>query len=124
MTTIEAVRALLAADAAVIALVGTKLFANLAPQGTVAPYVVLRVISDVPENTLNGTSTGRLSAIRLQIDSYAKTYLAAAAVAETVDAVVSALAGADLAAQRLTGRDLFDDAAQLHCLSADFGVFR
>ncbi len=123
-TTTEAIRATLVADSAVVALVGSKIFGNKAPQGTVGPFVVIRVISDVPENTLNGTSAGRLSDIRLQIDSYAATYLAAHAVADAVDVVVSALASPDLGAQRINARDLYDDTAQLHCASQDFAVFR
>ncbi len=123
-TTIEAIRDLLVVDSTLDTLVDGKIYASHAPQGTVAPFVVMRVISDVPENTLTGTSVGRLSGTRLQIDSYAKRYLDAHAVADAVDAVVSALDGPRLAAQRIDGRDGFDDADQLHNASADFAVWR
>ncbi len=123
-TTIEAVRAVLELDATVVALVGSRIYPSVAPQGAVAPFVVARIISDVPENTLAGTSVGRLSGIRLQLDSYGRTYIEAHAVGDAIDAVVSALASPDLSAMRVGERDLYDDVAQLHCASGDYGVWR
>ncbi len=124
MTTGEAIRAVLAADATLTALVGTKIFPNLAPQGTVPPFVVYQQISGVPQNRLTGGSVGRLTEFRMQLDSYARTYLEAHSVADAVDAVMSALESPDLAAAPGAARDLYDDVAMLHRVSADFSVWR
>ncbi|MCC2632182.1 MAG: hypothetical protein K0S48_68 [Ramlibacter sp.] len=67
--------ALLKAAPAVTAIVGTdpvKVFRHgAAPQGTVAPYVVWSVISDVPENNLSDLPpTDRVT---VQVDCYHTT---------------------------------------------------
>ncbi len=123
-TTIQAVRDRLLLNADLVTLVGTRVHANKAPQDTAAPYVVMQVISDVPENTLSGSSVGRLSIVRLQVDVYGATYLTAAAVAELTDLVISGLVSSDLAAQLISSRDFYDDGSQLHRVSQDFTVAR
>ncbi len=122
-TAVEAVRAVLVADPAVAGLVVARIFANKLPQGTLFPAIVLRVVSGVDETALTGTVASRLSSKRIQIDCYAKQYLDAAAVAEAVNAVVSALQSPDLAAVRIGERDLWDDTAGLHNASQDFSVW-
>lgn len=122
VSTIQAVREVLVADSSIVTLVGQKLFPNAAPQGTAAPFVVLQVVSDVPENTLENTDS--LSNSRVQIDCYAERYLDAQAVAAAVDAVMKALSSPDLSAWREVSRDLYEDETQLHRVSADFSVWR
>ncbi len=124
MTTGEAIRAVLVADAAVAALVSTRVFPSLIPQGSTMPAIVFAVVSDVPENALTGDSTTRLVNARVQIDCYSKTYLEAHAVSAAVDVVLSALSSPDLSAWREISRDLYDDEAQLHRVSMDFAVIR
>lgn len=67
--------ALLKAAPAVTAIVGvnpTKVFRHgVAPQGTVAPYVVWTVISDVPENSLSELPS--MDSVTVQVDSYSLT---------------------------------------------------
>jgi hypothetical protein len=87
----EAIRTELVADTAVTTLVGQQIYPNLAPQGTVPPYVVYTVISNVPSNTFTGAASDRLNEIRMQVDCYAKKYLDAQAIAEAVDNVISNL---------------------------------
>ncbi len=125
MTTLgEAVRAKLVADPTVASLVVARVFPNLMPQGGAQPAIVYQVVSEVPENALTGDSTTRLVTARLQVDCYAKTYLEAHAVADAVDAVLSALSSPDLSAWREVSRDLYDNEAQLHRVSTDFTVQR
>ncbi len=123
-TAMEAVRAVLVADAPVAALVGSKIYANRAPQNAIAPFIVCRVISDVPESSLDADSDSTLGNVRLQVDSYAATYLGAKAVGVAVNAVLRALISPSLSCWRVGGRDLWDDVAQLHNDSADFSVWR
>ena len=118
----------LRADAAVTAIVGSgalaKLHVNFAPPGEAAPYVVMRVISGVPENSLTTDVSTRLTSTRVQVDAYAKLYGAARDLGDAVDRVISALASPDLAAQKVGDRDLYDNAAKLQCVSQDFEVYR
>lgn len=123
MTAGEAVVALLAADSAVVAIVGARMYPNVAPQGAAAPFLVYQVISDVPENSLADTSP-RLSNIRLQVDCYSTRYLQAHALAEAVEAKLVAASTPDFSAWRDTTRDLFDAEAQMHRVSTDFAVWR
>lgn len=127
MTVGEAIRAALVADATVAGLVGGRIYPALMPQGTVengsGPAIVYTVASDVPQNALTGDSTTRMVNARVQIDAYSKTYLEAHLVAAAVDAVVSALATPALSAWREVSRDLYDNEAQLHRVSADFSVW-
>ncbi len=124
MTTGEAIRAVLVADAAVAALVGADVFPALMPQGTQPPAIVYSVISSVPENSLTGTASTRLSQFRVQVDCYAKTYLEAHAVAEAVDSVLDAQSSPNLSIWRESSRDDYDNEAELHRVSMDFGVWR
>ncbi len=125
-TTVEAIRTVLAANTAVAALVSGRIFPSLMTQGATMPVIVLSVVSDVPENALTGDSSSRLVSVRLQVDAYAKTYLEAHAVADAVDAVLSALANPapGLSAWRESSRDEYDNEAQLHRAGADYFVQR
>jgi hypothetical protein len=120
----EAIRTELVADTAVTTLVGQQIYPNLAPQGTVPPYVVYTVISNVPSNTFTGAASDRLNEIRMQVDCYAKKYLDAQAIAEAVDNVISNLSRPDLCGQRENSRDLYDNEAQFHRVQIDFFIQR
>jgi len=120
----EVIRSALANDAAVVALVGTKIFPNVAPQGTLAPWIVYIEVSAVPENSFTSAVATQLVNSRLQVDCYAKQYLEAHAIGDAVNAVLSALATADVAIWRTLSRDLYDNDAQLHRVSTEFSAFR
>lgn len=123
MTTfVEMVRAELLASQAVRDLVSERVFPILAPQGAVPPFVVLAVPSETPANSFTSTPADVLRQARVQVDSYAQTHLAAHALADAVDAVVGDLSRPDLSAVRESSRDLYDDEAQLHRVSADYAV--
>lgn len=124
MTTIEAVRAELAADAAVTALVGERIYPQVAPQGAAPPYVVMTVVSDVPSNTFDGSPATRLVQSRIQVDCYARMYREARAVADAVDGVLGALSRPDLIAQREMTQESYENDAELHRVSMDFLVWR
>lgn len=121
MTTIETIRAELAANGTLTGLVGTRIYPQVLAQEATVPAIVLSVVSEVPQNTLTGT-TERLRMSRVQVDCYATTYLGAHQVADAADAVLSALMRHDLSAQRENFQDIYDDAAQLHRVSSDYLV--
>jgi len=125
-TFVEQVRARLVGDNTILELLGvtnTRIYPQVAPQGTTAPYAVLTVVSDVPENSFTSEVDELLRNARLQVDCYAATYLGAHQVARAVDVVVAGLSGSDLSAVRESSRDLYDDEAQLHRVSMDFSVW-
>jgi hypothetical protein len=80
--------ALLSADAGVLALVSTRVYPVVAPQGTTLPYVVYQRISSGREYALDGYCG--LENSRMQVDVYADTEKEAWAVA---DAVTTAMRG-------------------------------
>jgi hypothetical protein len=123
---IEKVRAKLVANATVTALVGTdpgsRIYPQVAPQATAPPYLVLTVVSDVPETSMDGEDEETLCFARLQVDAYGKSYLSADTLAKAVRKVIAGLKAPDLSATRLGRRDLHDDETQLERVSQDFSV--
>jgi hypothetical protein len=124
MTTLEAIRAELVDDATLTGLVADRIYPQVAEQGTAFPAVVLTIITDTPENSLDGSPLTRLVAARVQVDCYAKTYVSAHAVADAVDAIVAALSAPTLAGWRVAKRDIYEDETQLHRVVLEFVVHR
>ncbi len=119
----EAIYAELVADAGVTSLVAKRIFPGQVPEGSAMPAVCYSVISDLPQDSLEG-GIDRLKNARLQVDCYAKTYLEAHAVAASVAAVIAALSRPDLSCVEEIARDLYDNTAELHRVSTDFGIWR
>lgn len=124
MNTIEALRAELLANAAVVAKVQQRVYPMRAEHNCSQPYIVMRLISDVPEQSLDGTPQTRLVNARVQIDCYGERYDEVHALAVEVDKTIGGLARADLSAVRLSLSDEFDDADKLVGVSMDFSVWR
>lgn len=122
MTTLETIRARLAADATVEELVEDRIYPQVLPQGSTMPAIALTVIDEMPINALTGDPATRLKRARVQVDCYAETYLKAHDVAMAVDNVISALSDPDLSAYRESSEDLYDDETQLYRVSSDFLV--
>lgn len=82
---------LLVADAAVAALVGTRIYRHgTAPQGVVAPYITWFVVSGIPENELSDLP--RIDRYQVQIDCWSSnTGAGDAQVEEVAQAVRDAL---------------------------------
>ena len=121
----EVISSALGADSAVVALVGTRVSPNVRPQAEVFPCVVYSVISDIPENSLAGSSETRLSHARVQVDVYAKGYKEAQQAWLEIDRVLGNLNNIDSNGNGAVGwrenaRDLYDNEAQLHRVSADY----
>jgi hypothetical protein len=122
-TFVELVRAELMAAQAVNDLVGQRIFPQVAPQGVDPPFVVLTTVSEIPASSFTGEPGELLRQARVQVDCYAAGYLDAHQVANAVDAVVADLSRPDLSAVRESSQDLYDDEAQLHRVSSDYGVW-
>lgn len=110
---VKVVAAVLTAAAPVTNLVGDRISPNPRAQGEALPAVSMRVISTVPITHLRGD--GSLDEVRVQVDSYAATYTAAA---ELADAVRAALASAErILVGELTD---FDPSTEAHVVSQDY----
>jgi hypothetical protein len=121
---LQAIRDVLVAAPTVAALVGARVYAQVAPQGAVRPFVVLTVVSAVPHHTHVGLPSELLEAARVQVDSYGPEYAATHDVAQAVDGVVGALAGPTLSATREAMRDGYEDETSLYRVTADYLVQR
>lgn len=74
MSAIKVIRALLAADAAVLALVpATRIVAGVLPQGTALPALAITEVSRTDRNILHPGSTARSTA-RVQVTAIAASY--------------------------------------------------
>jgi hypothetical protein len=112
------------ADPAVAALVGTRVYAQVVPQGAPPPFVVLTLVSAVPYHTHEGLPSELLEAARVQVDSYGKQYAATHSLAEAVDDALGGLAGPELSATRESLTDGYEDETRLFRVSADYLVLR
>ena len=79
----DSVRALLLDDAAVTAVVGTRIVPDGLAQGETSPAITYRVISTDHEHDINGPKVGIVRS-RITIDCYSTTRKAANALAELV----------------------------------------
>lgn len=90
----EALIDLLKSHAALTALIGTnpaRVYWMRAPQAIARPYVVLQVVSSIPDVTHGGPSG--LVGSRVQVDSYGDTYGSVKAVARAVTGRLSGFRG-------------------------------
>lgn len=80
-----AIYSLLVNDSAVSALVGTRIYPELAEEGASAPYIVYSVVSNTPSDTKEGTP---IDEAQLEIFSVGNTYAAANDLADKVRAAL------------------------------------
>ena len=80
-----AIYSLLVNNSAVSALVGTRIYPELAEEGAFAPYIVYSVVSNTPSDTKDGTP---IDEAQLEIFSVGNTYAAANDLADKVRAAL------------------------------------
>jgi ABC-type molybdate transport system substrate-binding protein len=80
-----AIYSMLKDDSAVSALVGTRIYPELAEEGAATPYVVYSVVSNTPSDTKDGTP---IDEAQLEIFSVGSTYAAANDLADKVRAAL------------------------------------
>lgn len=126
MSSIEdALYARLSTDAAVTALVSTRIYPVHAPQGATYPAVVFTRL-DTTATTALGTAS-RFFNSRFQFDAWAKTYESSKAIVtairESLDALDTTILGVRIwAIVYNTEVDIFEDETQLYRNAVDFDV--
>mgnify|MGYP002654589094 FL=1 len=119
----EALRTLLRGNAAVAALVGSRVDWGMRPQGSGLPAICLTTISDAPVNhSLDGPGVSRA---RVQVDCFGATYGSAKDTARAVRRLLDTYSGGIFLGVFLAGaRDLPDDdgVSTIHAVSMDFFV--
>lgn len=107
-------------DAGLSALVGSKVFALVIPQGTKLPCITFQRIGGMPANTLSGHSG--LEEIDLQIDVWARDYDEAKAIAKAVRAAMPP-SGPWFSAHLIEDQDLYEDGTNYFRVSMEFKVW-
>ena len=113
------IRALLAAAAPLTALVGTRIYDQIAPTSTPTPlprpYLLMTVVSDVPFNEVADAPSGAL--MRVQFDAYADSK---ASAKQVLAAVRAALHAAGYVGSEDSTRDLPAADPALRRISSDW----
>lgn len=124
---LELLRDVLLGEETVTDLLGTRLYPNKLPQKPTLPAVVYSIVSEVPVHVLDGGGY-QVSGSRVQFDCYAKKYADARAAWSVIEVVLRTIAtehpSSGLEAWLEDARDLYDDTAELHRVSADVRVWR
>jgi hypothetical protein len=124
-----ALSAFLLGDAAIATAVGTRVYPQFLPQNTTVASIVYQKISDVGNHSLSGPT--RLARPRFQIDAWAPTNNGANALAllikERLDGYqgVMGSGGDAVDVQGVfyeNARELYDESAKLHRVSADYFI--
>lgn len=113
------VHAAVVADAAVAAIVGSKVYTDVAPDGTPAPYVVIRRVFGGRVAELDGHPG--LENPNFQVDAYAATRAGARTLADAVIAILCSPSG--LAAICTADSDDYDTEALLYRTMMEFSVW-
>jgi len=121
----EAVRTLLVADSAVLALVGQRITPLVLPQTEVLPAVTYQEISTAPYNQLGGRS--KASQVRLQVNVFAKSYQEAFNISKAILDVLESYSGVSAALQinyiSYAGkRDLYEEDSRLYHIASDYSI--
>lgn len=123
----QGIRAMLIADSDVVALVGTRIYPGILPQGPSYPCISIWPISQNDNVTLRTLPDLKWS--RLQIDSWAQTF---AAMMDLHEKVFTALAnktgtpsGYDIRSivPLIGGIYVYEDSVDKHRRSRDFGIW-
>jgi len=97
-----------------------RVFAEVAPQDTLFPLVVYRMVADQPFHSLSGSSNLRRALV--QVDCYAATYVDAVTMGEAVFAVLSGNY-TDFKGLAQDRRTMFDENSRVFSVSQDFAVW-
>lgn len=107
-------------DAGLSALVGSKVFALVIPQGTKLPCITFQRIGGMPANTLSGHSG--LEEIDLQINVWARDYDEAKAIAKAVRFAMPP-SGPQFGAHLIEDQDLYEDGTNYFRVNMEFKVW-
>jgi hypothetical protein len=80
----KALYSVVTGDAGVSAIIGTRMYPNIAPQGATMPYVVYRMITEFDRSRGISLDRGGLVARLFQFDLFGATYGAVKALADAI----------------------------------------
>lgn len=123
MSTGVKVKALLAANPAVTAVVGDRIFPNIMPPETPLPALVYLVVDNIPQTTFTSVAATVVGSARVQVDAYDLDYDTAQALADAVSDCLDGVSVPELAALELNSRDMWDSELRAHRVSRDFSVW-
>lgn len=107
--------------AALQGLAGGKVFPDLAPAGTLPPYIVYQAVGGAPINFVGGEAPGKENTI-VQVSAWAATRIAASALGKQIEGTLRAQAA--LQAEVASGRAAtYDDATGYRGTTQDFSFF-
>jgi hypothetical protein len=126
MSADEEIYARVSGDAGVAALVGTRVYPLLAPQGAAYPFIRYQKISRVGEAVAFDAVNGVVNA-RFQFDAYAVTFTEARAIQDAVRACLDdwrGIGGAVVMAQLINEFDRYegDDASRIFRSTQEYQV--
>lgn len=124
----KALTALLSANAPLITLVGDRIYPHALPQGCALPALVVELVTDVPQLTIDPTAGFNLNRARMQVTVLASSYpdqknvLAAVVAACNYQRGVLASVRVNSIVRAVTGPDMTDDDRTVFHQSVDFFV--
>ena len=115
-----AIRAAILASAPVAAMVGTRVYPMMLPQGPTLPAIVYQRISTVPDMLVEGPG---FAPIRMQLSMWATTFDGARTLADAVVTALHGYHGGELRLSRLINLlDDYEPDTKLFRVIADFRV--
>jgi|TARA_R110000823_G_scaffold242437_2_gene366886 hypothetical protein len=118
----KAIYNILSTTGNVSALVGTRIFPNVAPQTTALPFIIYDVNGVQPNDTKDGVST--LDTNDVMISCYSETYSQASDLAKKIRIAMDRIAEGSYGGEQIQSsqfqsyNDIFDDT------SGDAGIYR
>lgn len=100
-----------------------SIYPNKIDQGAVLPAIVYIVISDIPQNVVDGSKPS-LRKARVQVDCYALNLDEAIEAADAVEEMLGWKTEVGFASSMLDRTSGYDDASQYHRVRMDFSMWR
>ena len=119
------VRAILAADSAVAALVGARIYIGPLPQAPAYPAINIYLITHNPDNHLAGP--GSLKWERLQVNAWGATYAEADKLIKAIAAAINGKKFPDYGIGSIVGQISggynYEESVKVHQIHLDFGIW-
>lgn len=122
----EAFRAILVADAGIIA-TGASVFVNSISQGTTAPFILVTQVSRIPSETKDGASI--TDTFRVQVDSWDTSISTARDINDAVKSALDTYSGTEgnvkiINTWLASEQTVRDDTLELNGVSSDYMVIK
>jgi hypothetical protein len=126
MEVIKAIRSILIANTDITDICGTRIYAYVAPQEAVLPYIVVDVVGVAPSDCKNGPSS--VDECRVQIDSAAKTSGDTSELDEVVRTTLDRITKGTISGVSIQGIRydnsimMFEEERQIRMVASDYEV--